>query len=106
MLGTGSGIMAQAGQPFPFPWYLKAISDKLDKQWKPSNEYSPNTKCVVVFVIHRSGEVSQARIAKRSGDALFDEMGLRAVIYSNPLPPLPNGYQEDTLTVNMTFEGK
>jgi periplasmic protein TonB len=105
-LGSGAGISADAGTPFPFPWYLKAIADRLDKQWKPPESFEADTVCQVTFIIDRAGQVSGSKISKTSRDSLFDELALRAVLYSNPMPPLPNAFPEDTLKVHMKFVGK
>jgi TonB family protein len=94
------------GLAFPYPWYLKAIADRLDKQWRPPQEYAPDTACQVTFVIDRAGQVSGAQVTKVSGDSLFDQLALRAVLYSNPLPPLPNGFPDDQLKVHMKFVGR
>ena len=104
--GSGAGIVADAGPAFPYPWYLKSIADRLDKQWHPPQEFQPDTVCQVTFVIARSGDVSGSQIAKSSGDSLFDQLALRAVLYANPLPPLPNGFPDDTLKVHMKFVGR
>ena len=104
--GSGIGLVADAGPAFPYPWYLKAIADRLDKQWKPPQEFDPDTVCQVTFVIDRTGQVSGSKISKSSRDQLFDQLALRAVLYSNPLPPLPNGFPDDTLTVHMKFVGR
>ncbi|MFA5976168.1 MAG: energy transducer TonB [Elusimicrobiota bacterium] len=104
--GGGSGIVAEAGTTFPYPWYLKSIADRLDKQWHPSQEFEADTVCQVAFVIHRDGQLSESKIEKPSGDTFFDQLALRAVLYSNPLPPLPSGFPDDTLRVHMKFVGK
>jgi TonB family protein len=57
-------------------------------------------------VINRRGEISGSQISKSSGDQLFDQLALRAVLYANPLPPLPNGFPDDTLKVHMKFVGR
>jgi TonB family protein len=57
-------------------------------------------------VISRGGEISDTRISQSSHDSYFDQLALRAVVYSNPLPPLPNGFPDDTLKVHMKFVGK
>ncbi len=104
--GTGAGIVAEAGPAFPYPWYLKAIADRLDKQWKPPQEFQADTTCQVTFSIDRAGQISGSELSKSSGDSLFDQLALRAVLYANPLPPLPNGFPEDSLKVHMKFVGK
>jgi len=104
--GAGAGIVAEAGTPFPFPWYLKAVADRLDKQWHPPQEFEPDTSCQVSFVISRSGQISGSQLTKSSRDSLFDQIALRAVLYANPLPPLPNGFPEEALKVHMSFVGR
>ncbi len=104
--GSGVGVMAEGGTPFPYPWYLKAIAEKLDKHWKPPQEFQSDTVAVIAFVIHRDGQVTGSMIEQDSGDSTFDQLALRAVLYSNPLPPLPTGFPDDTLRVHMKFVGK
>lgn len=103
---AGAGIVADAGPAFPYPWYLKAIADRLDKQWHPPREFQADTACQVTFVISRGGEISGAQISKPSGDSIFDQVALRAVLYANPLPPLPAGFPDETLKVHMKFVGR
>jgi TonB family protein len=103
---SGAGIVAEAGLTFPYPWYLKAIADRLDKQWHPPQEYAPDTTCQVTFVISRAGEISGSVLSKSSGDSLFDQLAMRSVLYANPLPPLPNGFPDETLKVHMKFVGR
>jgi protein TonB len=103
---SGAGVVGEAGPAFPYPWYLKAIADKLDKQWHPPEEFQSDTLCEVGFTIVRDGQVSGATVEKPSGDSVFDQLALRAVLYANPLPPLPSGYPEETLKVHMKFVGK
>jgi TonB family protein len=102
----GAGVAAEAGPAFPYPWYLKAIADKLDKQWHPPQQFQSDTVCQVAFVIHRDGQVSDSSVEKASGDGTFDQLALRAVVYANPLPPLPSGFPDEVLRVHMKFVGK
>lgn len=104
--GSGAGIVGEAGTSFPYPWYMKTIADRLDKQWHPPHDFDPDTTCQVTFEIDRAGQISGSKLTKSSRDSAFDQFALRAVLYANPLPPLPNGYPEATLTVHMTFIGK
>jgi len=103
--GSGSSP-AVTGTPFPYPWYLKTVSDKLESQWKPPPEFRNDTKCQVLFIIHADGKVTGAKVTKDSGDAFFDQLALRAVLYAGNMPPLPTGFREPELRVYMTFEGK
>jgi TonB family protein len=103
---AGAAVTGEAGPAFPYPWYLKAIADKLDKQWHPPQAYQSDTVCEVSFLVHQDGQVDDSSVEKRSGDSVFDQLALRAVLYANPLPPLPSGFSEATLRVHMKFVGK
>jgi len=103
---NGSGITASAGGvAFPYPWYMKLIADKINRQWKPQN-FQPGTTCVVSFAISRNGQVSEPTMEKASGDPLFDTYATRAITYAGQMPELPTGYPDPTLTVHMTFQGQ
>jgi TonB family protein len=102
----GSGIVAEAGPAFPYPWYLEAIADRLNKQWHPPQDFQADMLCQIAFVIERNGQVGQAVVEKGSGDATFDQLAQRAILYANPLPPLPAGFPDETLHVHMKFVGK
>ena len=102
----GAGVVGELGPTFPFPWYIKAIADKLDKNWHPPSEFQSDTLCTVAFTISRDGQISGASVEKASGDSLFDQLALRSVVYASTMPPLPSGYPEATLSVHMKFQGK
>lgn len=105
--GTGgAGIVGDAGPAFPYPWYLKLIADKLNERWKPPSDFQSDTLCQIAFTIRRDGQVEDTVVEKPSGDSMFDQLAQRAVVYSNPLPPLPEGFPEDALRVHMKFVGK
>ena len=53
-----------------------------------------------------TGQISGSVLSKSSGDSLFDQLAMRAVLYANPLPPLPNGFPDETLKVHMKFVGR
>jgi len=107
MGAAGPALVAtEGGIPFPYPWYLKTIADRLDKQWKPPQQFQSDTLCQITFEIRRDGQISGSSIEKSSGDGFFDQLALRAVLYASPLPPLPAGYPESNLKVHMKFVGK
>jgi len=98
---NAASVSAKTGQPFPYPWYLKVVYSRLEKQWHAPDEA---LSCVITFVIGRDGAVSDIRVSKSSGDPFFDQVAQHAVSDTNPMPPLPSGYPEPSLKVHMTFE--
>jgi len=65
---------------------------------------TPGASCVVRFTVAKSGRILQADVERSSGEAAFDRAALRAVLSSNPLPPLPFEYNDEKLGVHLKFE--
>jgi TonB family protein len=53
--------------------------------------------------IRRSGEISEVRIEKRSGNRYFDESVLKAIRKAGALPPLPEWFGANSLDVTIRF---
>ena len=53
------------------------------------------------FRIQRDGTITELRLTASSSSSEFDEAATRAVSASSPLPPLPKGYSEDELGINL-----
>ena len=88
---------------FPFDYYVTQFLNRLSANWyKPAAP--PGTSCVVRFAITRSGRITDAEVETPSAHAAFDRAALRAVLSSNPLPPLPFEFNEDKLGVHLKFE--
>ena len=105
---TGLGqfsVSTEGGVPFPYPWYLRAIVERIDKQWQMPIAASDRT-CQVAFQIDRTGVVRDPQIERSSDDSLFDQSALRAVVYASPLPPLPDAFPSNSLKVHFKFDGK
>ena len=54
--------------------------------------------------IMKDGRIKDAKIETSSGFELFDQAALRAVLSTNPLPPLPREYTGESLGVHLEFE--
>ena len=59
---------------------------------------------MVYFRIARGGEVSGVRLEGASGMEFFDRSAVRAVMISDPLPPLPLGFTGGDLGVHFGFD--
>jgi TonB family protein len=99
----GAGAVLNTGGDFPFTWYLKAVERKVYEKWTQPLRAVDGQEAVVVFEIGRDGQVSRARIEKPSGDPLYDQAALRAVLEANPLPQLPPEFKEPPLRVHFGF---
>jgi TonB family protein len=58
-------------------------------------------EAIVYYRIQRDGRVTELRIVHSSGINSFDLAVLRAVQSSSPLPPLPRGFKDGSLGVNL-----
>ena len=63
-------------------------------------EYRP----VTIAVLPVKAPTADLRVEVPSTSREFDEAALRAVRSSSPLPPLPRGYTEDDLGINLIVE--
>lgn len=101
---VSTGDMALSVDDFPFAYYLTTIKRKIAANWKvPGGARGGAIYCRVHFTINRSGSISTPTIETSSGNFLFDQAALRAVIQANPLPPLPGGFADDYLGVHFSF---
>lgn len=86
--------------------YNDAVASLIYQAWQPPSKTpadKENATVVVRFKIAKDGEVSNARVEKKSGSEVLDASALQAIKDSSPLPPLPDDYAGDSLEVCMTF---
>jgi len=56
------------------------------------------------FDIDRSGKISNPELKQPSGIPSLDRSAMRAILASNPLPPLPADYRGGSVNVSFYFE--
>ncbi|MDD5434382.1 MAG: energy transducer TonB [Nitrospira sp.] len=100
---SGTAGPAVDGADFKYDYYLGLIRNKVDSRWNQPVIYSQIKKAVVEFTILRNGKIDSIKISETSGDYYFDQTAVRAVSVSNPFPPLPKGYKENSLRVRYKF---
>lgn len=101
-----SGAMTLDTANFPFTYYLVIVRDKIARNWFPPFSLVPvgDSKTIIVFFrISSNGTVFDAKIEGPSGLELLDQSALRAVLVSNPFPPLPFGFTEKDLGIHFRF---
>ncbi|HKH47063.1 MAG TPA: TonB family protein [Thermoanaerobaculia bacterium] len=84
---------------FTYGYYLDRLLSLIDAQWQRPN--MGEVKAVVHFQIEKDGSITDLRVAESSGYNSFDFAALRAVQSAAPFPPLPRGYKNDSLGVNL-----
>lgn len=58
---------------------------------------------IIVIIIDKEGRVKKSWFEKRSGNALYDQMAMRAIIKADPLPPIPKELNLESLEVGVRF---
>lgn len=94
-------------QDFPFSYYLNLLRYRVRENWYPPYQETGEEgkiNAVVGFRVERNGRITQINVETSSGKFLFDQAAVRAVSTAGPLPPLPDEYLKEALTVHIEFE--
>jgi TonB family protein len=102
---TGRNLSVDASD-FPFTYYLRQLHAKVSEQWRrPPLATAEQKSAVIYFEIDRDGQIrGEPRIKQSSGNELYDQAALRAVVSSIPFPPLPREFPGQYLQVNFGFD--
>jgi TolA protein len=115
--GTGSGGPGQGGTGggATGPADLRGIRMQAYQEWvyemiraawilpMPLEE-ARKFQATALLTVSRDGHVTRSQLLKTSGNPLFDESLLRAIKQADPLPPLPEDYQGESLEVELRFK--
>ena len=86
--------------------YYSKIWTKIKGMWTiPENllKEMADLETVVVISTTRDGKIKEMWVEKRSGNALYDQMAIRAIKKAEPLPPIPKELGENTLEIGIRF---
>ena len=86
--------------------YYSLIWAKIKEEWTiPENVLKdrPDLEVTIVIVIARNGTIQKSWFEQRSGNALYDQMAMRALRKADPLPPIPKEWNESTLEIGIRF---
>ena len=95
--GGTAGLSMGEGNSFgqKYAWYVASMRARISASWLQSM-ISPNLlsapRLYLTFEISRDGNINNVQITQSSGIAEVDRSALRAILASNPLPPLPRDY--------------
>lgn len=90
---------------FEFPYYLGIIQRKIQQHFVvPRMPGVKPLETIIYFRIDRKGRIHNIVLERTSKHPVFDLTAQRALNSSNPLPPLPDAYEEDFLGVHFAFE--
>jgi colicin import membrane protein len=117
--GTGSGT---GGSPTGSPWgspfggssalqskldeYYSTIWQKIKREWTLPGDISKgkaDLETTIVIIIEKNGRIQKSWFEKRSGNALYDQMAMRAIKKADPLPPFPKEFSDNTFEIGIRF---
>ena len=102
---VASGKASSNGPIFRFPSYLQNMENKISGQWTPPGLalQEEGVGAIIRFNVTKEGRIEAIEVEKSSGNNQFDQAAMRAVYAAAPLPPLPEGLNEDRLNVHFSF---
>ncbi len=106
-LGVAGGQVRVETEDFPFAYYLALIRYRIQENWRPPVQNTGDSHgmtAIVGFRVMRSGAVHDINLETSSGRFLFDQAAQRAIHAMGNLPPLPDDFNGDHLTVHIEFE--
>lgn len=108
--GTGVGPGDGTGLTGPLAVYLGIIVPIIEKNWSFSPAMykgTPNMEVVIEVDILPSGEISNMRYVKKSGDVYLDESAFKALAKSSPLPAYKaSEMRREKITMQFRFTPK
>ncbi len=105
--GVGLGVGNVFGTRFGA--YAQLLQQRVAEKWRTEDiNTARNTATVVVvaFEILRSGEVRNIQVVQKSGNYALDASAQRAIREASPFPPLPQGFERNSATVEFDFQYK
>jgi len=90
--GTGTGSKKD---PELMDIYQIEIAYRIQKNWSFNEQLAggrTDLEAWAAIKVMPNGEIKETWFDKRSGNSYFDEQAKKAILKSNPLPPLPKGY--------------
>jgi TonB family protein len=91
-------------QGYPMGDYYQKIIDAIKANWFiPDDIKDSKGRTTVIFYVDKDGHFSGTRIVMSSGIRTLDITALRAIVQSDPAPPLPKGFTGDHIGAKFVF---
>ena len=104
-LGGGLGSAHVEGGDFGSPYYLNIAFGKIRESFaNPLRQTNLPVRATIYFKILKDGKIFEPILESSSGISVFDQAALRAVVSTDPLPPLPQEYDGEWLGIHLEFE--
>jgi colicin import membrane protein len=89
--------------------YCGIIWAKIKEEWTiPENllkeKEMVDIETTIDLIIDRDGKIQKSWFEKKSGNAIYDQSAMRAIMKAVPFPPLPKELNEKTLEIGIRFK--
>src|SRR5258708_596735 len=104
---AGQGALTLDVSDFPYAWWVRAAIAKVQDQWQRQNQFSePPQKPQLLVEVQRDGSIARIpMIEKSSGNTMYDQAAVRAVMAASPLPKLPDEWAGGSvLRLHISFD--
>jgi len=106
--GYGLPISSQgSGRPLDLvsQKYIFDIWERIKEAWGLPGSYTTkkDLESIVTIKVRKDGRIIDINFEKRSGNRLYDESILRALRSIDPLPPIPDSFNSDTIEIGFRF---
>jgi TonB family protein len=89
-----------------FPGYAQQIQELIARKWR-TGDVDPNLQSaptvIATFDLMRDGTTRNIKLLQRSGILSLDFSVQRAIQDASPFPPIPAGYDKDSVPVEFWF---
>jgi TonB family protein len=97
-------VYTGSGRGFTYSYYLNILLNRISKNWhNPFRDQDVILKSVIYFEVDKDGTIYGVRLEETSGNQIYNETAMRAVIVTKSLPPLPDEFVDDYLKVHLEF---
>ncbi len=103
---TGGSLWGSSVLESKLNEYYSMIWAKIKEGWNlPENlpRGKIDLETTIVVIIDREGKVQKSWFEKRSGNALYDQMAMRAIKKAEPFPPIPKEFSDNTFEIGIRF---
>jgi colicin import membrane protein len=104
--GAGGGGWGDRQKEMQYNSYLDQVYQIVRGNWNNPPDFDMNNKSIMTVVsitILADGKITDTNIEQSSGDPLFDQSVMRAILKSDPLPPPPIGIDQQTYDLGLRF---
>jgi TonB family protein len=103
-----SSPKASVGRESKLNEYYSLIWSKIKEEWTiPENlvreKEMVDIETIIVIIIDRDGKLQTSLFEKKSGNDIYDQSAMRAIIKAEPFPPIPKELNLKTLEIGIRF---